>query len=905
MRYTYACFKGYIGFYNGLGLDKVEINFNLCKSRIIAISGINGSGKSTLLNALNIFPDPSSSFVPNMDGEKILTLVDKGDTYNIRISSPSDLKGGRKQTKAFISKNGLELNTNGNISSYKEIIFSEFELDSNFISLSKLSGDDRGLGDKTPAERKKFASSIIDNLETYNTIYKTLNKKSLIFKATLNNLHTKIQNIGMKDKLELTLKSLREQEQSISQRIMGLNNEIVSIEAKTSIDPEEAEHIQKMQTEFESINDQIQRIQSQINLLIHKTRIKESEIEERFQSDNTLLNSYNSKIDETRAIWKDKSQRIVQVAETISTMQAEVESQSLNLNTELETQYNKSNNHIGAIHSMLKGLKLKPNIEDIAPLSSLLLYYERFTRQINLFFDGLDQRQLDYIVNHYDPNKISQLQLKLIDTINLFDNSKVAISSFRDKLSKIEILSERPKKCNINDCPFIAEALEIKASFSKELDLEAELSKLLDDQLSLSERVTEINAEIEYYQLCVSKRTEYDAIINGILEMKVFLEKFGDTLLSNLNSFNKALSNMNSFNDQKDPKRLRDGLNLLKELDTELKLNQSLEIELKAYKEKVQLIDSTKSMISKMTEEKDLLTAEVAQLKSDMDKYTSLLESLRSNLELESQYISLYHEITNLKQKKDLIQSELRKIEEKSSKALESVSKIQGLRSSIDQLMREAEPITSDIQRLTGQLTLLDSYYEEYNLYKSKYDMIEVLKKYSSPTNGGIQTIFMQLYMNDTLKLSNQVLGMIFGGQYQLLDFIINENEFRIPFIGSGLPVDDISSGSTSQICIMGMVINLVLLYQASTKFNIARLDEIDGGLDHRNRSEFVNVLYNAMPILGIEQLFIISHSIEADTSAIDVIKLKSYPDFEDSIQNGNIIYDYSKIIQENIQLNE
>ena len=192
MRYLYARFEGYIGFYTGLGLTKLEIDFTKCKHNIVLISGMNGCGKSTLMNALSVFPDDSSSFVEFLDGKKILRLLSGEDIYDINITSLSDGKGGRKGTKAFIQKNGVELNENGNVTSYKEIIFSEFELDSNYISLSRLSSIDRGLGDKKPAERKKFASSIIDNMEVYNNMYKTLNKKSLILKSTINNLHTKV-----------------------------------------------------------------------------------------------------------------------------------------------------------------------------------------------------------------------------------------------------------------------------------------------------------------------------------------------------------------------------------------------------------------------------------------------------------------------------------------------------------------------------------------------------------------------------------------------------------------------------------------------------------------------------------------------------------------------------------------
>jgi ABC-type oligopeptide transport system ATPase subunit len=91
----------------------------------------------------------------------------------------------------------------------------------------------------------------------------------------------------------------------------------------------------------------------------------------------------------------------------------------------------------------------------------------------------------------------------------------------------------------------------------------------------------------------------------------------------------------------------------------------------------------------------------------------------------------------------------------------------------------------------------------------------------------------------------------------------------------------------------MSMIINLVLLYQGSTKYNIASLDELDSMLDSRNRSQFVQVLYKSIDILNINQLFIISHSIETETADCDIIRLKQYQDYESSVQSGNIIYDY------------
>ena len=115
----------------------------------------------------------------------------------------------------------------------------------------------------------------------------------------------------------------------------------------------------------------------------------------------------------------------------------------------------------------------------------------------------------------------------------------------------------------------------------------------------------------------------------------------------------------------------------------------------------------------------------------------------------------------------------------------------------------------------------------------------------------------------------------------------------RIPFIVEVLPVDYISSGSSSQIAMMSMIINLVLLHQASTKFNIAELDEVDGALDSYNRSNFINILFHSINILNIEQLFLISHSLEADNTFADIIKLKSNDTYT-SI-NGNVIWDFEE----------
>lgn len=889
MRYLYARFEGYIGFYTGLGLSKLEIDFTKCKHNIVLISGMNGSGKSTLMNALSVFPDDSSSFVDFLDGKKILRLLSNDDIYNINIISASDGKGGRKTTKAFIQKNGVELNENGNVTSYKEIIFSEFELDSNYISLSRLSSIDRGLGDKKPAERKKFASSIIDNMEVYNNIYKTLNKKSLILKSTINNLHTKIQNIGSKENLELTLDKLKDQHNKLQSEITKINNQIISIQAKNSIDESEAKELEEITIQVNKLADELESIISNLTMYSLKTKIKMEKIEEKYNKDKELYNFYNSKVESISSNWRSGNERLENLSRNILDLEATISTYENQGKDSIESEYTKSNNKINELKKELKSLNIEADTNLIEPIKSLLSFYQSFIIKIDKFYDGLNTDDINIILN-WD-NNIEKAREELSHTINQLEITRDKSSKITSDMKIISILDDRPKNCKIDTCPFISSAIELKKNY-KGKNIDKELSNILADEMNFSDTITEINQNIDHLIFLDSKRTILGDIRSLILENKHLESIFNDDIFNN---FENQLSNISQFNNQRDPRRYIDALSLLQIYSLELQSNKEYKIKYEAYREQVQLMNNNKSLLNKMESERKELLSDIQDLKKDMDKYNSLKESINNNIDIEYQY---YNEYLRYKDKKDIIdnlQNKINEFNKKSSKAVESIEVISKLNTDMNKIKEEDNPLVDSINKLEGQLVLLNSYYEEYNMYIDKFNMIETIKKYCSPTGGGIQTIFIQLYMRKTLDISNQILAMLFNGQFKLLDFIINEKEFKIPFVGpSGVPADDISSGSMSQVQMMGMVINLALLYQASTKFNIAYLDEIGSGLDNHNQGEFIKVIYYISKYLNMEQIFMICHSLAVDESGVDIIKLKDYEEFENS-STGNIIYNYKE----------
>ena len=76
---------------------------------------------------------------------------------------------------------------------------------------------------------------------------------------------------------------------------------------------------------------------------------------------------------------------------------------------------------------------------------------------------------------------------------------------------------------------------------------------------------------------------------------------------------------------------------------------------------------------------------------------------------------------------------------------------------------------------------------------------------------------------------------------------------------------------------------------QASSKFNIFKLDEIDEGLDASNRLIYVDALNTILNILEIEQCIAVSHSSELSLGNVDIIKLK--------IENDTVIANEGNVI--------
>ena len=374
MKLRYLELGNYIGIYNGLGLNKIAIDFTKCKNNLTVIKGDNGCGKSTLYRSLSPLPDSNEMFIPNANAYKIIEYYDNGIIYRIQYKHNVKDNGDRETTKGYIKKiignQEIELNPNGNISACKDLLFTEFKLDANFVSLTQLSSEDRGLADKKPADRKRFMNSIINVLDVYNNINKTLVKRSSTFKSMINSLTNKIGSLGDEQALKLTLNSLNnrinalqmERDASIEQLATNKNN-ILHIDPDGQIQKTYDEIIKSLEDIKANYNILNSSVETNLKLLnldsieqvnsYYNQKIKEkAELELAIQLGQSKANSLLSQREEETKTLQTKSTKLSSLTNEDNYVDLKKAISKLKSNI---TEYENIFNTIGDVNTLIDG----------------------------------------------------------------------------------------------------------------------------------------------------------------------------------------------------------------------------------------------------------------------------------------------------------------------------------------------------------------------------------------------------------------------------------------------------------------------------------------------------------------------------------------------------------------------
>lgn len=887
MRMLYFRISGYKRLVTGMSQSSIEIDFTKSMHKIINIVGPNGSGKSTLINALSPMPDGNENFIEHQSASKEI-VYDNG--YSILIVHPVDSRGNRVTTKAFIKKNGIELNPNGNVSSYKSILETELGLDSNFLVLSKLSADDKGIAVRKPAEKKKFLASTLSGLDLYNDIYKTMVKRTSILKPMIDSITEKMNNIGSIDVLNNRL-------QSISNRISSIEldkDDIIKSNHEYEFKIEQLDPSKEIQNEYNKISLELNNLSNQLKSYTDINKhvadiINEIKIDtDRKKVLTSSIEEINISIEKLLREREEESHFLQLKLDKVNSLKSDI-----NISI-LEDGINNTKSQINMCEETFSSMNINPDEFTKDEFISGINVIEDIISSIDILKSSSSKDELEEacnaILNNYS---LSDKKTHLEGVLNSLEidlsNAKARYNELLILEEKAKGLSKRDKDCTFNSCPYIKDAYEASKLYNEE------------EANTLKQSISSYESDINSIKITID--TTYNAILyyNQIKNILRNINSYKNTLskLPNFDMINsievildKIRSN-DSFNELKIISSYRDNANLLeiykKSKESLNNLNQDYNNYMISY-----------SIIQELNQDIDKLNKKVNDISASLDEKNNILQSSIDELKCIEINLNTNNSILERARQKEHIELLLEEHSTSISKLEQGMKDINKYLSFISKNNIKLEDIEKTLKTLYTErdntlfnIKQIEEYSKEYQSYKEQYDILETIKKYSSPTQG-IQLLFMELYMGTTLEMSNQLLSNLFGGNLILKPYIINESEFRIPCMNNMIDIDDISSLSLSQLSMVSMIISAVMLKQSATVYNILRLDEIDSGLDYDNRMKFASIIEQVIDLLDIDQLIIVSHNTELNDSNMDIIRLGN----NNAVYYGNFIYDAVSLVE-------
>ena len=895
MRLLRLRLENYIGIYNGMGLSSIEIDFSKCIHKVLIIKGDNGTGKSTIFKALTPLADSSIDYIPDKTAIKEIAYETDFQTI-LNIKYESLVKDGiRRPTKCYLNRlnpdGSIEnLNPSNNITTAKEVIYDVLGIDDNFITLSQLSANKKGLGGLKPSERKRYVNSIISSLAAFNSIHKLITTKSTVLKSIIDSYVTKLSQIGNISIVEDAIKKDTLALKELDNKKNGLISEIATIKAELS----------RLDSSGNFLDDY--KNLSMRKIILEKEIRDLPDIEE--YSEEKLI-----QYEKDMAKYEANEEMLSSRAKELLDEESKINNNITELTIKLDSLYNKE--HMDDLNSKIESTKKE--LESYKPYFHLFKTYKDISEQdyetVKLVIEKFNST-VENIFQTYSETvrKESMNSLRtgknevILDHTEILSGLEKQLEDLRTEKRNVEFLNNRskdynkiPDDCNHkSDCPFIKDVVEAKNALRSRQSLYS-LSTKINSTLDAIESAKNLAEENMIKTQCLY---EMKSILEYIQSTSKIIRKFPGT--ESLDSINTLYHNIEhgirlNFESVDKYQEFKNISTIVSALEDDLHSYETAKEKLISANAEIRIlqekIDTDLKNLSTIRDSKLSIFAEIEKIRSSKMEIEMVLDSIRYAKINKAKFEEVSVELNEITNKIESMEKNTVLIKDLTDKLNRRASELSALQNT------DLPAISKAIEENKYRMVLFEQYTRDSQEYAAKYNEVQMIKKYTSIH--GIQTVYMSVFMNSILNTTNTLLRLLFGGRFALQPFIINENEFNIPCADSeGRVREDISLMSDSQLSMISMLISFVLLRNSSNRYNIIKLDEVDDNLDSMNRIQFSILIEQIMNDLGFDQCLIISHNNELDLSNTDIVILKmESQEMIDSLYNsgGNIVFSYNE----------
>lgn len=896
MRLKRLYLKGYANIYNAMTRREINIDFSNCHNRVVVIRSENGSGKSSIINELHPFFSSSNVWMSDTDIQKTIEFyLDDNTELYITYHGWKAVNTRSRPSKCYIQRvlpdrSVVELNPSGNINSGKDIISDLLDISDDYMNLASISANSTGIGAMKPAERKRFIALIVNSIAPFAKMYKLLSTKYVVVKSMITTLSAKIDQLGNIEVIQANM------DKAITELAILENKRLELIKTQADIKA-------KMEL-LSNGGSPIERYNSLLNQSIAiSTRIQDT------ASDVINFNELEL---------REKEKEQIQIQTKIDTIE-KILSNIIEQETQLRSQIEEDKIRLDSLSSkqILEDSvnRLEKAEEELSIYISRfesLGFYEYSSINENEYSIAIDMlakfnNMIEFLASQYSREELTEAVKYISTTPELVDCNTI-ISSLQSKLDTVkeqiieqntlknqsQAYEEIPIDCqHHHDCPFIITI--VKAQESKMID--SKFKELLDYRDELVRLIYDTQEKLQRQDRLMSCIYQVRELVNSISSMSRLILKFPNTQkVKDIEHIIDCITNSTTLDID---------ISQYKEYTNYITLISALKKDINSYKDKIQQMtnSSQESLLIKnrlgektnnlklVSEQKAAYLAEINELNNKKLDIESFISTGIQNQSLRLQYEEDVRLLDNISSQLESLTKDSKLYKTLESSYIKITNELNNLNTS------NIPELKNIVEQSKYQMLLYEQYKQEYATYSNLFNKIEMVKKYSSIN--GIQAEIMDYTMNQILSMVNQLTTMIFGGRFMLNKFDITATDFMISFIDKELGIirPDISMMSASQLGQLSMIISFVLLHNASKKFNIIRLDEVDNNLDNDNRLRFFDLVYTITQILNFHQVVLISHNTELDLTNCDLIitRLQNQEAYRALLNSGaNIIADFN-----------
>lgn len=801
--------------------------------------------------------------------------------------------------ESLITGEQIELNQNGLVSSYEEVLNNIFNLDKRYINVTYLSPQITSIVCMNSTNRYNYLSSWLPDITSYMEAYRIISKK---INSTNKQIKLLENDIGA-----ISIENIKQQIDFLKLRSESMQKDIDDFKFKRmklsiihdNLAPVTRDFLNK---NIFTINKNKNVLSTEYNLLLEldskskKYRSKDGNkkllndidnFEKRAEYIRNRLEWVIKSIDDHRIRLKEVEYNLGLLKDTgdslpeISSLIERIEN-SINDYNQLIKKYENQNN-------FLLEFDKEYSLQDFNIIESLISFINERSKKIQ---DLIPIDKLDFISNKSEllDNKIKSINDKIkeydIQIQNLFEKISLLKNSPLDE----SILNLVPSFCDSIKCGLVKEIQKL-LSPDKEIErLQTEIENIYLNKSKSKDEIEYIEKEISNIFLTITYSNDINHAIHRDRNFISVLPEKIKSVFSN--SISSILINMNIF--LRDNEIIKEYLSLRDQYhiyNKELKNLKDKEISLKFIRNiNSDILNLTSSLDSLILEKRNLIDEG-----NDIIKNIEILKEIQSSINSIQDRIDSYNFYCEEHQK---IHDKMKKIckdwyyREKINK------KINEFDIHIDSLIFDNSKIQSEISDLTTTMNTKQSLLNMRDRLITSINEMKILEDVWNPKTG-IPSLFIKNFIVKIHSYSNIFLKKLNGDVLKISKFEVSKTgrDFSIEIIKEdGTIIPDASQCSEGEQSILTLAISLALLnvIKSSGSYNIIRIDELDSHLDVPRRKQFVEMIQDQIIELNSKQCFIISHNNNFDDVKADIVLMPGSSNV--SLNNKNILLDLRHI---------